>query len=519
MSFLKTYKKQLLVLLFSTMGCLLFFQVFMDDAYIPFRYGYNWINYGIWNYHPVNERIVEGYTTFLYAFLSIIPAFLCIHPYLFFKAIGLVLFISIIYKLYRSTENKSIAWLAILVFTSNWQTYVHVYSGIETMFWFFLLLQLVFILQEEITSRKQTIIWLMCLLLPLTRPEGIIISVTIFLYLTFYKKVKINFAVFALFATAGIIYFISRYYYFGEVFPLPFYQKSVKNNTGIINLIINSISAAHYIICLLLYMIILKKNRYFNAIVKFSILFFFAVYGTTLLSMNFADRFSYQTFFPIVIYGIIISGKFQSLEKIKIKYLGVFLVIFTFAKGFYSVHAKDFSSMSDNLFSGYYYSRTHMNLASKFRKLNHPDLKAVCNEAGIFPYYANVDYYDPEGLTDNYLSKHILSKEYLEKINPDVVLYLIGVPESEAEDWINHLSPKNALFYYKYIQNSPKYDKLGYVVCVEQNVYIGIAINKSSKYYTEISSAGLAAIQEAKLNTFNFRKFLKLSYFKTFPVL
>ena len=519
MAFLKKYRKQLLAISFSIIGCLLFFQVVMDDAFIAFRYGYNLVNYGIWNFHPNNSRIVEGYTTFIYTVLSIIPAFLHINPYLFIKIIGLLLFISIILKIYYSTENKPIAWLAILVFTANWQTYVHVYSGIETLLWFYLLLQLMFLLNKEITSRKQHIIWFICLLLPLTRPEGIIISFAVFLFLKFIKKIKINYYLLGLYFGLGLVYFASRYYYFGMLFPLPFYQKSVKNNAGIINLIINSISALHYIICVILFSIILHKEKYFKWLVWFSLILFFGIYGTTLLTMNFADRFSYQLFFPLVLFGIILSANTTPIEKIKIKHLSVFLVIFVFAKGIYSQHAKDFSSLGDNLFSGYYYSRTHLNLALQFRKLNHPELKVFCNEAGIFPYYANVEYYDPEGLTDKYLSDKIIDEKYIEKINPDAILYLIGVPETDASSWINNLPSNHPLHYYKYILNNDNYDKIGYVVCVEQNVYIGIAVNKNSKYYTEINSAGKNAIFDAKNNELRIKKFLKLKYYKTFPIL
>ncbi len=515
----KNLKIYLLILLLVSIGTLLFVQVVMDDAYIPFRYGYNWVTHGIWNYYPEKTRLVEGYTTFSYAILSVIPAYLHIHPYIFFKLLGAVFFFLILYRLYTSTDNKYIAALAILVFTANWQTYVHTYSGLETIFWYWLFLQVIFILNTPVTHKKQIYLWLLCLLLPLTRPEGILIGLFAFIYLRFIVKSQINYLALAIFIAIGILYFVARYHYFGELLPLPFYQKSVKSNAGMFNLIVNTFSSIHYIVCLLLFLSILRANRYFKLLAIFVLLVFFMVYGTTLLTMNFADRFSFQLFFPVILFGIISSASMPDIAKTRLKYAGIFLTIFCFAKAFYSQHAKDFSSFGDNLFSGYYYSRTHLNLAMHFRKLQHPDIKVFCNEAGVFPYYSNIEYHDPEGLTDAYLSKRLIDSNYIKKIQPDAFLYLAAIPKQEVDTWANHLPKGHPLAYYQYILNSTQYEKLDYVVCIDYNVYIGIAVNKSSSYYHEICSAGKDAIRQSEEDKFNLRRFFKFYYSKAYPTL
>lgn len=519
MNVLNTYKYQLAILFTIIIGCFLFFQVVMDDAYIYFRYGYNLINHGVWNFFPSKENLTESYTSFIYSVLSILPAAIHTNPYIIFKIVGLFFFISIIVKLYNSTKNRAIALIAILVFTSNWETYVHTFSGLETMLWFWLFLHLIFLLDLEINNKKQHLIWLICLLLPLTRPEGILISISAFLYLKFLKKIKINYLSLLICISIGCLYFMVRFSYFELLFPLPFYQKSVKNNAGILNVIINTITSIHYLVCIVFFIIISRSNSFLKRLSMFVLILFFVAYSTSLLSMNFADRFSYQLFFPVILFGIISSSNMNIMQQLKIKYISIFLVIFIFAKGFYASHPKDLSSMGDNMFSSYYYTRTHYNLASKFRTLNNDKIKVFFNEAGIFPYYANVEYYDPEGLTNKYLSKNVLTKEYIETTNPDVFLYLVREPKEDIATWINNLPANHPLFYYKYLQESDKYENIGYVTCIEQHAYVGIAVSKNSTYYKQISDLGNVAITESEQNKFSIKRFLKFKYFNTLPTI
>jgi hypothetical protein len=508
----------ILIFLCSFFGCLLFLQVVMDDAYIPFRYGYNLIHYGIWNYYPPGRELEEAYTTFTYAVLAILPAWLNIHPYIICKAFGFLLFIAIITRLYRSTPNKRMALTAILFFCANWQTYVHAFSGLETMLWCWLFLEVIFLLDSDLSLRKQIFLWTFCLLLPLTRPEGILIGIFAFFYMRS-KKIRIQYMPFAICVFIGILYFAWRYYYFGMLLPLPFYQKAIKNNEGVIHFIINTWSALHYIVLTLFFMLFFKKDSLLRRLGILTFVIFFSLYSRSLLTMNFADRFSYQLFFPVLLYGITAASSFADIQKIKIKYSMAVLIVFVFAKGFYSLHAKDFSSMGDNLFSGYYYSRTHLNLALHFRKLGHRGMKVFCNEAGIFPYYSNIDYYDPEGLTNKSLSKKTITPAYIEKINPDAFFYLVAIPKQEVDKWVHQLPPGHPLAYYKYLLDNEQYDKIGYVTCIEYNVYIGIAVNRKSRYYSEIRNAGMHAIADSEENTFSIKRFFKFTYSRSFPVL
>ena len=60
------------------------------DAFITWRYGFNLVNHGIWNYNPSTFDPTQAYTNPIYALLSIIPALLGINVVLFFKIISLI---------------------------------------------------------------------------------------------------------------------------------------------------------------------------------------------------------------------------------------------------------------------------------------------------------------------------------------------------------------------------------------------------------------------------------------------
>ena len=126
----------------------------------------------------------EAYTSFIYALFSIFPPLLNIPAHIFIKCVGLVIFMAMLWRIYKKTSAKKWALITILLITTNWQVYVHAFSGLETLLWCWLLLEAFFIIREEkVTTGKQLQLWLLCLLLALTRPEGVIYAAFFFVYL------------------------------------------------------------------------------------------------------------------------------------------------------------------------------------------------------------------------------------------------------------------------------------------------------------------------------------------------
>jgi len=243
-------------------GTLLFFQIYIDDAFIFFKYGYKLIHHGIWSWSTVGKPS-EAYTSFIYAVLSIFPPLLNTSPAIFIKIMGLLFLLGLIYRLYTGISDKRWALLGIALLLSNWEVYVHAYSGLETILWVWLLLEAFFIVRiYHISTAKQTRLWIICILMTLTRPEGAIFAICFFVYLKFYKKQTLNFWSISIVVLVGALYFLARFWYFGLLFPLHFYHKVMDNHfSGILVLIFNIYTSWHYIICAGLILYLFRKQK------------------------------------------------------------------------------------------------------------------------------------------------------------------------------------------------------------------------------------------------------------------
>ena len=404
-------------------GIILFVQTTVDDSYICFRYGYNLIKHGIWNWNPDNDRI-EAYTSFTYMMLSVIPPLLNVQPQFVFKIITFIFFLLIIRRIYRLTNNKLYALLIILALTANWQTHVHIYAGLETIFWFYLLIEVFAILYtDDLGKKAQTKLWLLALLLPLTRPEGAVFSLFIFVYILFVKKQKIYWTALFLFAGIGGVYFLWRFLYFGLPLPLSFYHKSVGNNLGWIGLLFNTITAWQYLLLGGFIWYLVRKNTLAKSffIIVFAVYFIF--YGTTALLMNYANRFAFQLFYPAVIFAlIVIVNQYSDKEK---KRIAVAMLIFMgaiFYKGLFDRMPIQFGTIKENMFFTAYMQKTHFNTGNQLAALKNPDIKVAIGDAGVIPYLANTKCYDPYGLADVHLSMHHLDEEYFNKMDADLLI-------------------------------------------------------------------------------------------------
>ena len=108
------------ILISMFFGILLFFQVYIDDAFIFFKFGYNLVHHGVWSYSTDGLRS-EAYTSFIYALFSIFPPLLNIPAHIFIKCVGLVIFMAMLWRIYKKTSAKKWALITILLITTNWQ--------------------------------------------------------------------------------------------------------------------------------------------------------------------------------------------------------------------------------------------------------------------------------------------------------------------------------------------------------------------------------------------------------------
>ena len=502
----------ILFILFSLfLGILIFFQIVIDDAFIFFKYGRNLVEHGVWSW-STEGKPVEAYTSFIYAAFSVLPYLLHIQPHILIKLIGLFFLLLLIYRVYKKTSSGKITLFAILIIVTNWQVYVHAFSGLETILWCWLLLESFFILkEEEITFKKQWWLWLLCLLLTLTRPEGAIYAFFYFAYLQFYRKIKINYKAIAVVALVGLVYFVLRYLYFGLLFPLPFYHKVMDNQFGKFAFIFNMYTSWYYLICAGLVFYFFRKTKllFFLGLVSFII--FFGLYGKSFLVMNFADRFPFQLFFPFILFAIIELENNNHLDKVKIALIAGFLNLIILSKGLYDENFIELASITNNAGSAFFVPRSHYMLAkniNKIKDIDHKKIKVLFGDAGVFPHYVKAKCYDYNGLTDAYFATHKLSDTYFNNVNADVVL--IGFPSADKKrlsyDWTN------CKVIYNMVVTNPDFKYLGYTITKENGYYVHIYLRNKSEYHDDLNTALSTAIKESNEATFNIKRFLKFKY-------
>ncbi len=505
----KEYFLVVIIFLFVFIGFFTFFQIFIDDAFITFRYGYNLVNYGVWNWHK-NTEFTEAYTSFSIAALTIIPALLHIETFMFFKFFSIFFFLFIIYRLYKNISNKKTSIFSIFIFVANWHVYVHVFSGLETILWFWLLLELFIILdKEEINNKTQIYLWLLCLLLPLTRPEGAVYSIFAFFYVLKVKKVKLHLISFFSIISIAIAYFVWRYHYFQLLLPLPFYLKSMTKISRPFTILFNTYTSWQYLICSILFIILLRKNKLFLYLSFLTFSLFFLLYAPAILAMNYADRFPFQLFFPLILFGLIKIDLENIVIQSKIKFVAFFLVLLTFSEGIYNNWIVEMASIKQNAMSAYIFPRAHYALAKHLNRTHIKGLKVLFGDAGIFPYYADVETYDAYGLADNYLARHTFSVEYFNKINPDIIL--IGYLTNKEED-VNNLYFSNKQMYAIIHSSDSVYQYLGYATNTEDGYFVHVYLNKKTTQYNKLFTALNDAIKEANDEKFDPNKFLKFKY-------
>lgn len=499
------------ILLALCLGILIFFQVIIDDAFIFFKYGYNLLHHGVWSWSATGKP-VEAYTSFIYAVFSIIPYLINVPPHISIKIIGLVILLLLLFRIYKKASSKKMALFTILIIVTNWQVYVHAFSGLETILWCWLLIESFFLLKaDNITVKQQWCLWIICLLLALTRPEGAIYAFFYFLYLKFYKKSKIALLPIIVVTISGVIYFIWRFNLFGLLFPLPFYHKVMDNQFGKFAFIFNMYTSWYYLVCAGLVLYFFRKTRllYFLGIVSF--LIFFGLYGKSFLVMNFADRFPFQLFFPFIVFALIELEHNSHLDKVKIILIAGFLNLIILSKGLYDENFIELASITNNAGSAFFVPRSHYLLAKNINKIKDIDKKNISilfGDAGVFPHYVKANCHDYNGLTDAYFAKHKLDTVYFNNANADVVL--IGFPSADKTrlryDWTN------CKLIYNMVDSNSNYQYLGYTICKENGYYVHIYLRNNSAYHDDLDIALKNAVKESADASFRIKRFLKFKY-------
>ncbi|MGP8023474.1 MAG: hypothetical protein ACLQG5_13865 [Methanobacterium sp.] len=464
------------VILFILM--LVYVNFTIDDAFISFRYSEHLISgFGlVWN---IGQSPVEGYSNFLWVLMIAVLFLFKLNPIVSTKVMGLlsvfgiiVLFWFISNDFFKNKKNKYIAFSVSTVFLLiNPYTAIHAVSGLETMFYAFLLLGVVYSTWKIITFTNSKFIWVfafLALLLSLTRPEGILISVALIFSIIYisYKKNNnlINLTSFLpvliVYLIPIISYQVFRILYFHELFPLPFLVKIIYGYTNPMESLYALIYIIPFIIIVLIslhfrnQMVLRQENqrkndfRYFLLILSVAFLFASIAYIYTPI-IDYGQRFFYPSFVMIyAAFGIAISILFNELvknkpnlkleNKNKIIFSVILVVLLVFA---------NFNGISD--FKeihgfGVILEKSNIPIGKALSPFADDNYTIASIDAGAVPYYSGWNDLDLGGLNDKFIAQNgYISTDYLEQKNPELVLLVLVNGEVFPQNVYDYLLDNN----------------------------------------------------------------------------
>lgn len=210
----------------------------LDDAYITFRYAENWANgYGL-VYNP--GEYVEGYTSFLWVLIlagfhsigfdTVITAkILC----MIFSALSILLVMCSHH--FIPSINQYISVIATLLLGTSGVFIPWSFSGMEvSLFCLLITIQVIFTINA--TRHQSTLqyfyVGLLSSLSIVCRPEGLMLTVFIFLFLIYVNKSLINYAwlknvgpMIGIVLITIMMHYGLRYLYYGDWLPNTYYVK------------------------------------------------------------------------------------------------------------------------------------------------------------------------------------------------------------------------------------------------------------------------------------------------------
>ena len=398
---------------------------FHEDAYILFIYVDNILSGNGISYYPGGPH-AEGATDFLWLLLLTGVGLSGLDvgtSTILLNAVGVGIITTVIsHEIMRAqlTDKKTIGLMSLFVVLWAVQSpLVAAVSGFSVYLYVALVL-----LTFVATSREEHLskVPYLAIIIALFRPDGVIMGVafTLIGLVRVYKRRQFKTYLLGMLIAfvIGIVYFVWRYNYFGNLLPLPLYVKghtdlteSVKTNLrwGVFNLYT-------FLPCALL-LLMSKKITHYLVLMSPLILLFVAL---TMVhqSQNIGYRFQAPIF--IVAYFVLVQlllarFKEQKAGAVLSKGLVVYLVGFVVIAGY------------------------HVNKSMEVTTSNHRDLvpytmhdklpkglTIAVTKAGRFSYWNQSGGHvlvDLVGLNSVYPAKNIIDMQYMKQLSPDVLLF------------------------------------------------------------------------------------------------
>lgn len=404
-----------------------------EDAYILYIFSEQWAKNGVISYFDHGPPI-EGATDFLWmaliSFLNRIGINSVVSAILLNTA-GIYVITALILKLTQSSNGglpTKLVFLLTIPFYSFSQASL---AGFSTAFYCSITLA-IFVMLYIQSSPKLFLVPLVSVLLGLVRPEGVIIGIaaTILGLALVERDDRKKYLISSLAALAlGLIYFALRWNYFGYFLPLPLYVKSQSEdalpglNKNLRWMAVNGVFVISTIVALLF--LPRERLRLLLAILPAVILFFALLLVTQ--TQNIGLRFQAPIAVTLMAASAIFISRFENLSKtskpLRIAFI-LFVALFAAPNAVY--HADRTSSLIEVLKRPDYINYFPYLAQGAFTY----DTVIALTEAGRLAYWVKGRKYDLTGLCTAETAIHGADKDFIERIEPDVIFLHTGKNEA-----------------------------------------------------------------------------------------
>ena len=289
--------------------------------------------------------------------------------------------------------------------------WVHAFAGLETPLYMALILELA-LCAWKASERNPAYVCLLALLLPLTRPEGTVFAAAGLLLYWQRREDKGRVALWAgIAALIGVIYFVWRWQYFGHLLPNPFYVKV--SHASLTKLAANVNKTKDYLLTLV-FVLAFARTRTTRVFAACGLLLMLGLFEPHELIMNYSDRFFFQMVFPVVLLFLIVE-RVDRMARAAAFGGVVFLA------------SVSFGWVSDALTYFPYLRAAHVDLGRRLAPFAAGHTLLI-GDAGAVPYYSGWVSYDFLGLCTNEIAQHGMSREFLERTHPDLIVLYGQVP-------------------------------------------------------------------------------------------
>lgn len=392
-----------------------------DDSFITFRYSRNLADGAGLTWNPDSPDPVEGFTSFSWMLLMVVPHLTGNSPQTFAKVIGLLLLLATVGVLYVSGKRFGLSVRAGVLAAASLlllpSSYFHALSGMETMLYACLLLVLFVVGLEAFTSGSglstRWIYWLpvLVLLVGMTRPEGLLPGVVVlagaFFVASHAQRRRIFFSTLVLLFLPGAVYFVWRYTYFGWMFPNTFYVKFGDPLNGI-RWLAESAGSITVIMLAAAFFLITRPAGSRLRLTLFVVLFLAAAvapYSYSHLMMNYMNRFMFHVMPVLVLLMAIgiesITRLLRGAHRTSAAAETVFCIVIA-VFGLWPAVSRDKAQVAHLGLYESHLRNAHIRLADALVAADvPPELRTLTvGDAGAIPYFTDWHCYDYVGLND-----------------------------------------------------------------------------------------------------------------------